>query len=98
MKTGNIGEKFELKDTGLLSTATIFDRESATHVPFQLNCSIQGPSPSDALVLTTLSTLSQNLTLIVEDEDDNPPRLQTPEEQQIVDVYLKDQGIVQVRN
>jgi hypothetical protein len=36
------------------------------------------------------------MTLVVEDEDDNPPRLQNPNEQQIVDVYLKDQGIVQV--
>ena len=66
------------------------------NIPFHLVCTINGPSSTEASV-STLFAIDQNMTLVVEDEDDNPPRLQNPNEQQIVDVYLKGQGIIQVK-
>ena len=91
----NVGPSLELHESGLLSTADRLDRELKANIPFHLVCTINGPSSTEASV-STLFTIDQNMTLVVEDEDDNPPRLQNPNEQQIVDVYLKDQGIVQV--
>ena len=86
------GTEIELLNSGLLSTTVQLDRESTPHIHFQLVCSINGPSSSFTPVI-----LVQNLTLYVLDEDDNPPRLQSPNEQKVIDVYLKDQGIIQVR-
>lgn len=92
----NVGPGLELHESGLLSTAARLDRELKAHIPFQLVCTINGPFSMDATI-TTLITIDQNMTLVVEDEDDNPPSLQNPNEQQIIDVYLKDQGIIQVK-
>lgn len=92
----NVGPGLELHESGLLSTAARLDRELKAHIPFQLVCTINGPFSTDATI-TTLITIDQNMTLAVEDEDDNPPSLQNPNEQQIIDVYLKDQGIIQVK-
>lgn len=92
----NVGPGLELHESGLLSTAARLDRELKAHIPFQLVCTINGPFSTDATI-TTLITIDQNMTLVVEDEDDNPPSLQNPNEQQIIDVYLKDQGIIQVK-
>ncbi|XP_046644788.1 proto-oncogene tyrosine-protein kinase receptor Ret-like [Daphnia pulicaria] len=91
------GPGLELHESGLLSTAARLDRELKAHIPFQLVCTINGPFSTDATI-TTLITIDQNMTLAVEDEDDNPPSLQNPNEQQIIDVYLKDQGIIQEKD
>lgn len=81
------GNRIELMTTGPL------DRETTPVVPFQLTCSIQPATeswPASSIIV------AQNLSLAVLDEDDNPPRFQ--EKTAVYHVYLKDQGIVQVRN
>lgn len=90
------GIGIELHHSGLLSTAARLDREFKTNIPFQLTCTINGPSSGDSFA-STLFSIDQNMTLIIEDEDDNPPRLQNPNEERFIDVYLKEQGIIQVR-
>lgn len=88
------GIGIELHHSGLLSTAARLDREFKTNIPFQLTCTINGPSSGDSST-STLFSIDQNMTLIIEDEDDNPPRLQNPNEERFIDVYLKEQGIIQ---
>lgn len=91
------GIGIELQSSGLLSTAARLDRELKTNIPFQLICTISGPSQAESSA-STLFSVDQNMTLIIEDEDDNPPRLQNPSEERVVDVYLKNQGVIQVNN
>lgn len=86
-----LGIGLKLDNAGVLSTSEPLDRESTAKIPFQLICTVNDP------LSTSIFTLVQNGTLLVEDEDDNPPRLQSPDEQQVINVYLKGKGIVQVK-
>lgn len=90
-----LGIGLKLHDSGILSTSDPLDRESTTTIPFQLVCTIDELLSTG--LFTTQNTVVQNGTLLVEDEDDNPPRLQSSDVQKIIDVYLKDKGIVQVK-
>ena len=82
-------------NSGRLVTATQFDREKTPSVNFQLVC-IVTQVPKTNPTINQLFVVTQNVSLIIADEDDNPPRLQSPEEQSVVDVYLKDKGITLV--
>ena len=89
---------------GRLVTAARFDREITPSINFQLVCSVAirgettvtSSSSSNNNSSSQLFTVTQNVTLMVVDEDDNPPRLQSPDVQSVVDVYLKEKGIEMV--
>lgn len=80
----------------LLVTAGQLDRERTPSVSFQLTCTIQpaaSSSPLSSIILT------QNVSLAVLDEDDNPPRFQSRSPPDVIHhVYLKDQGIAQEKD
>ena len=67
-----------------------FDREQTSSVSFNVSCLVMSPDPSPVSKLR-----SNHFELIVLDEDDNAPKLQT-RELQTVDVYLNHSGIHKV--
>lgn len=96
-KDGGEGQvKLFPADSGRLVTANEFDRETTPSVNFQLVCYVSQMPKSNPIISQPLFVVKQNVTLIIADEDDNPPRLQSPDQQSVVDVYLKDKGIVLV--